>query len=73
MTTYTKNQLMADLTRLENGDAIVCNAVWHDAMIALLKDDDSDRASRFFRNCATWPNPNGVGTLDTHIASYKGN
>lgn len=71
MITYTPTMMDDSLARLERGEVIVCNAVWHDAMIDYLKDEDSERASRFFRNCATWPNPKGVGTLDTMLASYN--
>lgn len=71
MITYNASGLRDDLVRLERGDTIVCNPIWHDAMIELLRDDDTERGYRFFNFCATWPNPKGCGTLDTHLASYN--
>jgi len=70
MITYTPKQFEADLDRLEHGETIVCNERWHDAICEYLNPMDTERAGRFFRECATKPNPRRCGTLDTHLASY---
>lgn len=71
MISYTPIILESDLDRLEAGETIVCNPVWHDAMCEYLNLLDTDRAGRFFRECSTSLNPARCGTLDTYLATYN--
>lgn len=69
--TYTPDMILEKWGRLKRGDQVIVNAVWHDAACDYFKEHDGPDADLFFRSLATWPNPVGVGTLDTHIASLK--
>lgn len=68
--TYTPAVLWGIIARLESGQSVITSNQSLDAISDLLKDDESERAARFFRNVITLPNPNRLGLLDVYITSY---